>query len=628
MCGIAGFVSSNSAGRDISNMVAALARRGPDGEGIETWPGVALGHRRLAIIDISDAGRQPMLSDDGRVGVVFNGCIYNFLDLRKDLETRGHRFRSRCDTEVLVRGYQQWGIDELAHRLRGMYAFGIWDQDRRTLYLVRDRLGVKPLLYAESSGGLAFASTLSALRAEGFGGDIDPDAILEFLEFGFVTDDRCVYRGVNKLPPATILEWRDGATATRCYWTLPGIEDTSTVTFEEAVERTEDLIVDSVRVRIQADVPIGALLSGGVDSALVCWALTKIHADITAFTITTPGDASDEGRAAAETAKILGIRHELVPIPTGEAVRVDELLNAFSEPFASQSALGMLRVSQAVKPFATVLLTGDGGDEIFGGYPFLYNVWRAEGLARKMPSAAGPAWQLVRSVVPRAGPLRRARNFFDYTFGGLGTFTRVRPGLPYFESRGLLGEQLRSRTLSQRDMAASAESARRLFSDVLGYHQKTHFLSEFLPKVDASTMYYALEARAPFLDQLMWEFASRLPGNVRFHGGRLKAILREIVKRRIHPLAAERRKQGFTVPVERSLLDGSRGMLESLAHESLLESGGFIRTGSLQKLVSDAIAQRNVPVQLWYLVVLEKWMENASGREPLEFATQSSGALS
>jgi asparagine synthase (glutamine-hydrolysing) len=611
MCGIAGFVSSAHGGRDIGDIVSSLARRGPDGEGTSSWPGAVFGHRRLAIIDISDAGRQPMLSDDGRVGVTFNGCIYNFLDLRRELEDCGHCFRSRCDTEVLVRGYQEWGIDELTRRLRGMYAFGIWDQNRRALYLVRDRLGVKPLVYAEDAGDLAFASTVQALRAGGYGGEIDPGAILEFLEFGFVTDDRCVYHGIRKLPPATILEWRDGASSTRTYWTLPAIETSSPVRFDDAVERTEELIVDSVRVRIQADVPVGALLSGGIDSTLVCWALSRIGADITAFTITTPGDSSDEGGAAAMTAKILGIRHRLVPLPAGESVSAAELVDAFSEPFASQSAIGMLRVSQVVKPFATVLLTGDGGDEIFGGYPFLQNVWRAEGLARRLPAAAGPAWQALRSAVPATGPLRRARNFLDYTFGGLGAYTRVRPGLPYFQERNLLGDALKSTTLRQRAMPASAGSGRRLFSDVLEYHKKTHFLSEFLPKVDASTMYYALEARAPFLDQFMWEFASRLPGHVRFHRGRLKAILREIVTRRIHPEVAERKKQGFTIPVERSLLAGSRHELKSLARVSLLESGGWIRPGSLRSVISDAMEKRDVPVQLWYLFVLEKWLERA-----------------
>ena len=191
-------------------MVQALVRRGPDSEGVAKWPNAVLGHRRLAILDLSAAGHQPMLSDDGQIGLVFNGCIYNFLELRRALEQRGHRFHSRCDTEVLLRGYEEWGIDALAGRLRGMFAFGIWDQRRRTLTLVRDHLGVKPLIYCERNGEIGFASTVRALRAAGFGGEINPDAIVDLLELGWVRDDRAIAIGIRKLPPATILEWRDG----------------------------------------------------------------------------------------------------------------------------------------------------------------------------------------------------------------------------------------------------------------------------------------------------------------------------------------------------------------------------------------------------------------------------------
>ncbi len=201
-------------------MTDAIRRRGPDSEGIAGWPGACLGHRRLAIIDLSDAGRQPMLSDDGSVGLVFNGCIYNFLELRKELEERGHKFRSHCDTEVLLRGYQEWGIDALAPKLRGMFAFGIWDDGAQTLSLVRDRLGVKPLLYSARDGQIAFGSTVGALRAGGFGGEIDPHAVLEYLEFGSVTDDRSIFQGVSKLPAATILVWKHGSLSGNAYWSL------------------------------------------------------------------------------------------------------------------------------------------------------------------------------------------------------------------------------------------------------------------------------------------------------------------------------------------------------------------------------------------------------------------------
>src|ERR1051326_7461249 len=280
-----------------------------------------------------------------------------------------------------------WGIDELVRQLRGMFAFAIWDQGKRKLTLVRDRLGVKPLAYCIRNGEIAFASTVQALRAAGFGGGIDPQAVLEFLEFGYVIDPRAIYEGVSKLPPASILEWNDGRVEQRQYWAPPAIDEGSRIGFEEAVEETERLLVESVKLRLIADVPIGVLLSGGIDSALVCWALQKLNANIKAFTISAPGDPSDESGAAAETARRLGIEHEVVPMPE-ENFSLDEMTEAFGEPFSCSSAQAMLWVAKSVKQAATVLLTGDGGDDVFFGYPFFQNAWNAQRLARHLPAAA------------------------------------------------------------------------------------------------------------------------------------------------------------------------------------------------------------------------------------------------
>src|SRR3954447_17691463 len=287
MCGIAGYVSDRGPeellGR-VRLMVTSLAGRGPDSEGVESWPGAVLGHRRLAILDLSDAGRQPMLSDDGQIGIVFNGCIYNFHDIRAELEKYGHRFRSNCDTEVLVRGYQHWGIDALVPRLRGMFAFGIWDNCSRRLTLVRDRLGVKPLVYAMEGRSIAFASTVTALRDANLAGETDPAAVLEFLEFDWVTENRSIFEGIHKVPAATIVEWANGSMSQRCYWTLPKPESRP-MRFQNAVEEAESLLLESAKLRLISDVPVGALLSGGIDSALICWAMSKVGADVKSFTI-------------------------------------------------------------------------------------------------------------------------------------------------------------------------------------------------------------------------------------------------------------------------------------------------------------------------------------------------------
>jgi len=593
-------------------MVQALARRGPDSEGVAKWPNAVLGHRRLAIVDLSAAGNQPMLSDDGQIGLVFNGCIYNFLELRQDLEQKGHRFRSRCDTEVLLRGYEEWGIDVLAGRLRGMFAFGIWDQRRRTLTLVRDRLGVKPLIYSQRHGEIGFASTIGALRAGGFGDEVDPDAIMDVLEFGWVADDHSIYVGMRKLPPASILEWHDGGISERQYWKLPAGSESSPTTFEEAVEETERLLVESVKLRLIADVPIGVLLSGGIDSALVCWATRELNANLTAFTVRAPGDASDESADAAHTAKVLGIPHEIVEMPD-TSFSLDELVDAYSEPFACQSAQATLWVARAVKRRATVLLTGDGGDDVFFGYPFFWNAWLAQRLAQRLPAGSAAAWHAVRKACPRSGPARRLRNFLDYATGGLGEHARAHDGLPYYERRSMLGERLAGRQLPERRMKSSAESGRRLLWDVFEYHRRMHFTSEFMPKVDGGTMYYAIEARAPFLDQKIWECAAAMTPEVRFHGGRLKAVLREIARRRVTPEVAARKKRGFTVPVEEWLAERWSGMLDRLRGNTLLESEGWVRRGALQGPLEAALSERRVPIQLWRLLVLEHWLARNAG---------------
>lgn len=619
MCGIAGFVNSGGdtqQARDrVARMLPELARRGPDAEGVHTWPGVAFGHRRLAILDLSDLGKQPMISEDGEIGLVFNGCIYNFLELRAELQQCGRRFKSECDTEVLLQGYREWGISKLVRRCRGMFVFGIWDQRERKLFLVRDRLGVKPLVYAARGNEIGFASTVGALRAAGLANGINSDAVLEFLEFGYVPGDRSIYSELQKVPPATILEWHDGDISTECYWDLPAADERSKITFEDAVAETERLIVEAVRLRLISDVPIGALLSGGIDSTLVCWAMRELNADVKAFTVSTPGDNSDEAPAASSIARKLGIRHEVVTLAQSQAP-LEDLAIAFSEPFACQSALGVLRVSAAVKPMATVLLTGDGGDDVYLGYPYFLNAWRAENLANRLPAVAAPLWQAARPIAHLFPQAKRAANFLDYTTGGLGAYTRVRDGLPYYGEHHLIGDNLDSLQIRQRQMPASFASARHLLSDVFNYHRRTEFLGEYMPKVDGGTMFYAIEARAPLLDQTLWEFAAALPASIRFHEGQLKAVLREIVRRRLGPEVADRPKQGFTVPAEKWIATRWRGAFEVLRGKTELESAGWIRPGALGPVIGRALAEQSAPKQLWYLLVLENWLQHQRASAP------------
>ncbi|TMH57249.1 MAG: asparagine synthase (glutamine-hydrolyzing) [Betaproteobacteria bacterium] len=420
MCGIAGVVGSNSsrAADIVAGMTRALERRGPDGQGLHRFSEAVLGHRRLSIYDLSAAGRQPMLTDDGKIGITFNGAIFNFKTLRRELEALGYAFRSQTDTEVLLHGYHAWQIDGLLSRLRGMFAFALWDDAALTLHLVRDRFGVKPLHYAELDGRLVFASTAAALARALPAREIEALAVADLFQLGFVTEERSIWSGCRKLPPGHLLTWHAGAFTVRRYWSLP----TTVIarTFESAVAETERLLVEATELRLEADVPVGTLLSGGIDSALVCWAARALGSDVEAFTVSARGNDADESADAARTASELGIRHQVVP---GEALEADDFLEhavACGEPFACSSALGMLVVSRAIRRAGlTVLLTGDGGDDVFLGYPRHRMLLRTSYIARALPSGLTTLWERARGVLPTDGAGRRLRHLIDYTVGGL-----------------------------------------------------------------------------------------------------------------------------------------------------------------------------------------------------------------
>lgn len=589
-------------------MTDALARRGPDGAGLALWAQAALGHRRLAIFDLSDAGRQPMLTEDRAVGVVFNGAIYNFKVLRDELRAPGCRFHSDTDTEVLLHGYLEWGIDELVERLRGMFAFGLWDERAQRLFLVRDRLGVKPLVYAPQADGLAFASTVRALRIGGCVEETDAQAVAEFLEFGFVTDDRTIYRGAYKVPAASIVEWSGGQLRTRQYWAPPMVTAELGPSFNEAVEQTEHLLLRAVEMRLQADVPVGALLSSGVDSSLICWAITQLGGEVTAYTVGTPGDAWDETADARQTARQLGIAQQVLELSENDAPDVDELVSAYGEPFACASALGMLGIARRVAQSATVLLTGDGGDDVFLGYPEHLHLWRAQNLARWLPELAADKWQAHRARFPRFGLLRRAASFINYTTGGLGAVARAHDGWQMYEQFGMLGERLADLQIAQRQMPWSLEAGRAVLTDFLAYDRRMRFVGEYLTKIDGATMHHALEARSPFLDQELWEFAAALPYQLRLRGGRLKAILRELARRRIGARVAYGRKRGFGVPVQRWIAGRWRGAVEESLRDSQLAAQGWIKAGPALARLARAAQSGWGPKQLWYLYVLETWL--------------------
>jgi asparagine synthase (glutamine-hydrolysing) len=620
MCGIAGFVHSSQpalAASVITSMVGALARRGPDAEGFHVFPTASFGHRRLSIYDLSDAGKQPMISQDGQLSVVFNGAIYNHLELRAELEAAGYRFSSRTDTEVLLHGYHAWGIEAMLPRLRGMFAIGLWDNRKERLFLFRDRLGVKPLHYTLQGGNLAFASTARALRAAGLVSEIDPQSVAEFLEYGYISDARSIYRGAMKLAPGTLLEFHRGQLKRQTYWTVPEDQPRLDLSFEEAVKETERLFLEAVRLRLEADVTVGALLSAGIDSSLVCWAIAQHKSSIKAFTVGVPGSPHDESSVAAETARFLGIPHEIVPLSGQLSDNPFQLLSeAFGEPFACSSALGMLHVSRSVRQSATVLLTGDGGDDVFLGYPehrLFYHTQRAN---RFLPKGLARGFESAQKLFPDRGAAKRLRNLIAFTSGGLAAVTAAKPGLKFYRQAGLVGPGLSETRSVSSQFQWDPDSAAGLLKEFLDYEHHTRFTGEYMTKVDGATMHYALEARAPFLDQELWNFAARLPYKVRLHDNQLKAILREIARRRIGPALSHAPKRGFTIPIGPWMVQGWRQLCGDLFHSSRLVSQGWIDGPALDRAFQQAIQDGQASTQLWYLAVLEAWLRNEEAALP------------
>jgi len=609
MCGIAGLVGSKDksvANDTVARMMSSLARRGPDDHGTHSWEDAVLGHRRLAIFDLSSAGRQPMLSPDGRIGIVFNGSIYNYRSLRSDLISRGCTFLSDTDTEVLVLGYIEWGLDELLRRLRGMFAFALWDDTRHRLFLVRDRLGVKPLSYIVRGDTIGFASTPRALSRGGLASDLDPRGILAYLGLSYVPDQMSVYRSVKKVPAATLIEWNDGIISERCYWRAPVPSDDVVTSFDDAVDKAEHLLLEAVRSRLYAHVPTGALLSGGVDSGLVCWAISQLNRNLTVFTVGVPGDPWDETEAARHTAQVLGVKHEVLDLSGQDDVEPERLTAAYAEPFAAPSGLGMLKVSEAVSGRVTVLLTGDGGDDMFLGYPRHRHLWTAG----KLPLWAQPAlrtgWRHLELLFPRKGPLRRMAALFDYASGNLDAYFNHWAWLSNPLLNPLLGPRLNDLQMDTASPTVPGDQSP--LTSVLAYEIESRFVGEYLTKVDGATMHYALEARSPFLDQELWEFAASLPYDIRLRHGMLKAVLRTIVKRRIDPTTAHRRKSGFSIPVHRWIRGKWRRRVQSAFEDSVLQREGWIDTTYAIQLLEQPDLPRTYLDQLWYLYVLELWM--------------------
>jgi asparagine synthase (glutamine-hydrolysing) len=389
------------------------------------------------------------------------------------------------------------------------------------------------------------------------------------------------------------------------------------------VEETERCLADAVALRLSADVPVGILLSGGIDSSLIAWTVSRLGADITAYTVGIPGDRSDETAAAADTARRLKIRHRVVPMSSDDSLDMDELIAAYDEPFACSSALAMLRVSRAVARTAKVLLTGDGGDDLFLGYPRHRHLWLAEKTAQNSPRFLTGAWHRWGNYLPRVGPLRRAGAFMDYAAGGLDAFFSSSAAWSTAEGKSLLG--LRLAAAASSSSVPAPINGRGMLETFIDFEHKTRFTGEYLRKVDGATMHHGLEARSPFLDQELWQLGSVLPVSLRLRGGRLKAVLRALARKRIGPGVAVRKKRGFRIPVERWIGGRWLNQVEETMQDSLAAREGWInRDNVLLRLRGPEQAGAD-PESLWRVFVLEHWMryEHERQRAPQRIARRS-----
>ncbi|NUP57164.1 MAG: asparagine synthase (glutamine-hydrolyzing) [Gemmatimonadaceae bacterium] len=607
MCGIAGYAgrsrSAERAEADLGAMCAAIRHRGPDEEGHHVGPGVALGMRRLSVIDVL-GGSQPIANERGDVHVVFNGEIYNHHAIRARLAPR-HVFRTRSDTEVLVHLYEEMG-DAMVDELRGMFAFAIWDDRTRRLTVARDRLGIKPLYSWQTADGVAFASELrSFLALEEFPREIDADAVREYLALGYVPDPSCIFRGVRKLPPAHVLIWSaEEGLSIRRFWT-PVRPESPIADEREAVEELRRLLADAVASHLESDVRLGAFLSGGIDSSTVVAQMARLSGStVETFSIGFEEPEFNEAPHAGAVARALGTKHtELIVRPEADAL-IEQLVRTFDEPFGDSSALPTMLVSELARQHVTVALSGDGGDELFGGYT---RYGEMDG-AREMSSPV--TRRLVRAAAVRLPHSTFGRNrLLHLSRGRRGQYAgTVAHALPVSEG-GVLTEVDEALSLDRLldrwfDPAADRDFLTQMTLVDLG----SYLPGDILTKVDRASMRVSLEARVPLLDHPLVEFAVSLPGRVKRRDGVGKWILRQAVTGLVPDSVFAQPKRGFGVPLAQWLRRELRHRLETLlrADRAVYE---HVDRASVARLVNEHLAgRRDHSHFLWRLLVLDLWL--------------------
>lgn len=612
MCGIAGFIdlqhSRDRAEQIIDSMCKIIRHRGPDEQGVWVGDGVALGMRRLSIIDV-DGGQQPIFNEDQSILIVFNGEIYNYRELQTELQQRGHRLRTNSDTETIIHTYEEYGDDCVQH-LRGMFTFAIWDRRRQRLLIARDRFGKKPLNYYWDGQRLIFASEIKSLLAAGIPREINSIALDEYLTYNYVPAPNTLFKDVMKLPAAHILIYQNGRLNTKRYWELP-FAPTCQDDEATAIERTRTLLQEAVRIRLMSEVPLGVFLSGGIDSSIIVALMSQILLQpVKTFSIGFEEDDYSELSYARQVAKHFGTEHhEFIVRPDLVSV-LPELIWAYDEPFADSSMLPTYYVSKLARKHVTVVLTGDGGDEIFGGY----SRYKSEASTNCIPTFVRLMAGYGSTLMPNGirGKKRFSSMRYDLDKRYVQYFT------PFSDcSRP---------SMYQRDFFAHIrnhdpyelfinEFHRISHLDIIAQMQyvdvRTYLANDILVKVDKASMFNSLETRAPLLDHMLAEYVSSLLPTVRMNNGELKSLLKKIAVDLLPSEILTRPKQGFGVPIKhwfrsdltnftRDLLDSQRARQRGIFNPQFIRN--LLKTHASTKLVNHSNA-------IWSLLCLELWFQ-------------------
>ena len=622
MCGIVGIFDIR--GRRaidvdlLGRMNESQHHRGPDEGGLHSEPGVGLGHRRLSIIDLS-SGHQPLFNEDESVVVVFNGEIYNFLELMPELQARGHRFRTRCDTEVIIHAWEEWG-ESCVERFRGMFAFALWDRNRQCLFLARDRLGVKPLYYAALPGDqFIFASELKALLIHpALKRELDPRAVEDYFAYGYVPEPKTIFQAAHKLPPGHTLRLSrdDGKWAEpRRYWDIPFVP-LPKMTEADAAQELIARLRESIRIRLIAEVPLGAFLSGGVDSSAVVAMMAGESADpVNTCSIAFNDPDFNEERFAAQVAERYRTRHFVDRVESDDYDLIDTLAGVYDEPYADSSALPTYRVCQLARRHVTVALSGDGGDENLAGYR-RYR-WHAyeERLRGLLPlGLRRPVFGVLGRVYPKADwapRVLRAKTTFE---------ALARDGVEgYFHGVSVLGDDLRQRLFSPtfrrglqgyRAIEVMRQHARGApdhpLSRVQYLDMKTYLVGDILTKVDRASMAHALEVREPLLDHKLMEWWSGLPPDMKLRGREGKYIFKKALEPYLPRAVLYRPKMGFSVPLAAWFRGPLRERIRGAMMAPALRDSGIFNAPFLKEMVDQhQSGRRDYSAALWTVLMFE-----------------------